>query len=220
MHEGLRQTLWPSLETSLGALKEFVNSQLHVWSFLVGVVVCGLIFGGVVAGEMKGGDASTLVQTVDNLLTAVSQHQLAASSQLWWQRTVADIQVLALLWLFGVSVIGLPLIVIVLFLRSFSVGFAVGFTVIDFGWKGFLVAALGIFSHEVIALALLIIAGAMAIRFSASLLQQVYPLSALSLQLLHYTGLFFLCAAGFILSSGIEAYTMPRILTAVLGGGV
>lgn len=207
------------LKPSVSAIKGYAAAQAHVWGFLLGIAICGLLFGGIIAGELSSANTSALSHTVQNLITAIQGHQLALPSDLWRQRLTADFQVIALLWLFGLSVIGLPFVVVVLFIRSFSIGFAVGFTVLDFGWKGFVLATVGIFLYQVLAVSILVVASAIAIRFSADLLQQVYPLSVLSLEFLRYTGAFFLCTVGLVISSGMQAYIMPTILGSILTGG-
>ena len=209
------QTEFRSLLTSL---RERTKPTLHIWSFLIAVAMCGLVFGGVTAGQLNQGDASVLGSAVSQLLQAVSLHQLAPAADLWWQRMVNDAQLLALIWLFGVSVIGLPLIVVVIFLRSFSVGFSIAFTVIQFGWKGFLFASIAIFLHQVVTMTVFIFAGTIAIRFSAGILRQVFPLQKLSGQFLKYTFLFALCAVGLMIGAGIEAYLAPNLLNTLLLG--
>lgn len=192
--------------------------MMHVLSFLVAVTLCGLVFGGVTAGQLNQGDASTLGNSVQQLLQAAAQHQLAPATDLWWQRMVNDGQLLALIWLFGVSVIGLPFVVVAIFLRSFSVGFSIGFTVIQFGWKGLVFASIAIFLHQLVTMTVFIFAGTMAIRFSAGILRQVFPLHQLSTQFLKYTFLFSLSAGGLMLGAAIQAYVAPNLLSGLFLG--
>ncbi|WP_233096169.1 stage II sporulation protein M [Alicyclobacillus sp. SO9] len=207
-----------NLYESWSTIKHKAEPHIHVWMFLIGICAIGLLFGGAVAGQLNQSDVSVLSASVNNLLNAISHHQLASPSDLWWQRVTGDLQVLGLLWLFGVSVIGLPFVAVVLFLRSFSVGFAVGFTVIQFGWKGLVLAGLGIFTHQLISILVLLVAGVMAVRFSSRILQKTESLTTLSIRFLGYTGLYVLCAAGLMVSAGLQAFVMPHLLSAVLIG--
>lgn len=214
----MSQALQMNYRGALGALRAKSQSTLHIWSFLIAVTLCGIVFGGVTAGQLNQGDSSVLGNAVSQLLQAVSSHQLAPAADLWWQRMVNDAQLLALIWLFGVSVIGLPFVVAVIFLRSFSVGFSIGFTVIQFGWKGFLFAAIAIFLHQLVTMTAFIFAGTIAIRFSAGILRQVFPLQKLSGEFLKYTFLFALCAVGLMIGAGIEAYVAPSLLNTLFLG--
>lgn len=190
--------------------------HLHIWTFLAAVLLCGLVFGGIVAGQLNSSDTAVLGHAVQRLLLAVQQHQLAASGDLWWQRVIGDGQLLALIWLFGVSVIGLPFVVIAIFLRAFSVGFSVGFTVLQFGWKGFVLATLGIFVHQLLTLLVFVVAGGIAIRFSASILRHSLSLQAMPLAFLKYTGWFAVCTIGLMIGAWIQAYMAPQLMSNLL----
>jgi stage II sporulation protein M len=203
--------LWQKVRTS-------AEPHLHIWMFLFAVTICGILFGSIVAGQLNRADTAVLGQTVQRLLTAVAGHQLAPASDLWWHRMVGDVQLLALIWLFGVSVIGLPFVVIAIFLRAFSVGFAVGFTVLHFGWKGFIVAAVAIFLHQLLSLTAILCAGVFAIRFSAGILRRVYPLPALSTAFLKYTALLAICGVVLMAGALLQAYIAPPLLHGTLAG--
>ncbi len=209
----MRRSQSRGLERQWQMVRGTAETQGHVWTFLMGVCLCGILFGAIVAGQLHPGDVNVLTSSVQNLLGTAAHHQLATFGQLWWERMISDSRLLALLWLFGVSVIGLPFVVIALFLRSFSVGFAMGFTVLQFGWKGLLIAAIGMFPHDIVALAFLLLAGVTAIRFSADILQQAAALPGLPLRVFRYTLIFAFCAVGLMGSAALQAGTMPHLLT-------
>lgn len=212
--------VWQSAPTRLWQTIKFgVHGQAQLWSFLFAVILCGLVFGGIAAGQLNGTDTLTLQNSIEQLLQAISAHQLAPAGTLWWQRMLADGQFLALLWLLGVSIIGLPFIVIAVFLRSFSIGFAVGFTVIQFGWRGFLLASIAIFLHQLLSLAALILASGVAIKFSLGVLRQSHPLPTLSIALAKYTAWFIGCAGILALGAIVQAYLAPGLLHVLLIGG-
>lgn len=188
------------------------SGYLHIWSFLSAIVLCGTLFGGVIAGELKPDATATLGQAVLRLLQAVMAHQLAPATTIWWQRMVGDGQVLALLWLFGVTLIGFPLVIMTLFLRAFSVGFAVGFTVLQFGWKGFLIASTAIFLHQIVSLSAMVLAGSLAMRFSLRLFQNGIALPSMALDFVKYT-LWFAAPVGLLMVGAfIQSNVAPHIL--------
>jgi stage II sporulation protein M len=189
----------------------------HTFLFLTAVSLCGLVFGGVVAGQLNAADTFVLGHQLDQLLAAASNHHLAPVGDLWWQRVVRDGRLLALLWLFGVSVMGLPFVVIAIFLRAFSVGFAVGFTVLSFGWRGVLVASVAIFAHQLLTMTSLLLAGAVAIQFSGDLLQRTRPVDGLTGRFLRYNAIFAVCAVGVFAGAAVQAGLAPHVI-GVLNG--
>jgi stage II sporulation protein M len=189
-----------------------IERNLQIVSFLVGVTICGIVFGAVVAGQLSSGDSIILGRELQNLIQAVTSRQLAPADELFWQRMIGDGQLLALIWLFGVSVIGMPFVVVAIFLRAFSIGFSVGFTVIQFGWKGVMLASTAIFLHQLIAMTVFIVSAVFAIKFSAGILRQVYPLPKLSVHFLKYTAVFVLSSGGLMVGAAIQAYLAPSLL--------
>ncbi len=207
----------PSLYARLTAeARTGFENHKHIWSFLIAVVLCGLVFGGVAAGQLNSSDTLALGNAVLQLLQSISNHQLASTSVLWWQRMIADGQLLALLWLFGVSVIGLPFIVIAVFLRGFSIGFAVGFTVIQFGWRGFLLASIGVFMHQLISMVAVLFAASIAVRFSARVQGRGHAADRLAVALAKYTGWFGVSAVLLMLGAIVQASIAPHLLSALL----
>ena len=192
-----------------------LRPQVHLWSFLSGVVLCGLVFGGIVAGELNSGDTIILANSVSHLLSAITQHQLAPSGDLWWQRVTQDGQILALLWLFGVSVIGIPFVAATLFLRAFSIGFSVGFTVLQFGFKGLLLSGIVIFLHQVLSMAILILAAGTAIQFSTEILSQSISIRALPWRFIKYTAIFVVCMLLLMLGAALQAYIAPVVMSVI-----
>ncbi|MFB5191190.1 stage II sporulation protein M [Alicyclobacillus fastidiosus] len=201
-------------------LTQFVRRKaqkhLHLWTFLSGVTLCGLVFGAIVAGQLGQTDRLVLGNAIQHLFVAIKQDQLASGSQLFSQRFIADIQLLALIWLFGVSVIGIPFVIATIFLRAFTVGFAIGYTTLQFGWKGFLLSGTGIFLHQLVTFLTLFVAAVTAIRFSQQVLLQSLPVPKLTLRLTKYTGTFVLCGGGLMLGSVIQAFVVPHLLTSVI----
>lgn len=198
------------------AIRSGVRRHLHLWTFLAGVALCGLIFGSIVAGQLGQADKLALGNALEHLLVAVQSHQLASGRTLWIQRLISDGEILGLIWLFGVSVIGIPFVIGAIFLRAFSVGFAVGYTTLQFGWKGLALSGIGIFLHQVITLLTLFIAAIAAIRFSQQILAQSLPISHLTLNFLKYTGTFLLCSGGLMLGAFIQAFVVPHLLTSLI----
>ncbi|RIV19619.1 stage II sporulation protein M [Alicyclobacillaceae bacterium I2511] len=199
------------------SLLDWTQPALQTLVFLLAVVLCGLIFGGFTAGQLGPGESAVIGQAVQGLLTAVAHHQLATPDELLRQKVIQDGRLLALLWLFGLSILGLPFVVIALFLRAFTIGFAVGFTVIHFGWQGVLLAGLGIFAHQILSLSALLCGGVVAVRFSANVLQSAYNKRELTTKILKYSLTFAIIGGVMVLAGWLQSSIEPVLLSGTLG---
>lgn len=70
------------------------------------------------------------------------------------------------LWFLGLTVVGLPFVFLVLFLRGFIIGFSVGFLYYERGWDGLMFALAAILPSSLLAVPGLLLLGALAVAFS------------------------------------------------------
>lgn len=192
--------------------RQALGNGLHTFLFLTAIALCGLVFGGVTAGQLNSGDAYVLQQQLQLLLDAASNHQLASVSTLWSDRFFRDLELLGLLWLFGISVLGLPLVAVAVFLRGFTVGFTASFTVLSLGWPGLWLSSSVIFLHQLLAFPALVVAGAAAIRFSGDLLLRERVIHGLTGRFLYYGLVFSVCALWMAGADALQAVLAVHVL--------
>lgn len=79
-----------------------------------------------------------------------------------------------MLFVLGLSVIGLPAVWILLFLKGMVVGFSVGFIVNQLEMKGLFLAALSIAPQNLLVIPIYIVAGSLSMIFSLTLLGKLF----------------------------------------------
>src|SRR5699024_3846649 len=84
------------------------------------------------------------------------------------------VKYLLLLFIAGLSVIGLPLVWILLFFKGLLIGFSVGFIVNQLGMQGFLIASLAIAPQNILIIPIYIIAGSLSMIFSLTLFGKLF----------------------------------------------
>lgn len=195
-----------------------LSQEAHIIAFLLGMVLSGTAFGGIVAGELRPADKLELANQLEAFLLATLHGQLASGSSVFASRLISDAAWLALVWLAGSSAVGIPIVAAAVFARAFETGFAVAFTSLQFGWKGLAVASIGIFVHQAVFLFAFLIAGVNAIRFSYQIVAQSVPLYQWTLQFLRYTGRSVMCLGGVMLATAVQAFVVPPMVSRLLGG--
>src|SRR5690606_4529411 len=81
---------------------------------------------------------------------------------------------LIILFLLGLSVIGLPLVWVLLYVKGLVIGFSVGFLVNQIGMKGLFLAAISIAPQNFVIIPVYIIAGTVSMIFSLGLLHKLF----------------------------------------------
>ncbi|WP_404458116.1 stage II sporulation protein M [Sutcliffiella horikoshii] len=199
----------------LGHIKE--HSSLYL--FIVVLFFMGVIFGAIVVNSMNFSQKQDLFVYLSRFFGQVEEGQFASSKDIFFQSYFHNIKYVLLMWVLGISIIGLPVILILLFLKGVVVGFTVGFLVNQLSWKGFLFSFVAILPQNMIAIPAYIIIGTLSVAFSLKMIRQQFVKriqEPFFQQFMRYT-----VAMGFICllllgASLIEALASPVFMKSVI----
>ncbi|MCR4426059.1 MAG: stage II sporulation protein M [Firmicutes bacterium] len=148
-----------------------VRSNIVTYSLLFAVFLTGICFGAVYASILREGSAEVFEYLETGLLslrrTLPEDHTPAVSNSL-----AANLNAAAIIWALGVTVVGLPGIFVVLFVRGFSAGFTVAFMVREMAAPGVAAALASVLPHNVLAVPALLIVAAASSAFSWSVVKK------------------------------------------------
>lgn len=87
---------------------------------------------------------------------------------------INNIGYVLLIWLLGISIIGLPITIILAFMKSFILGFSISSIIATYGSKGILGAFLYIFPHQILILFIYLLLSFYSISFSIKLFKYLF----------------------------------------------
>lgn len=117
------------------------------------------------------------------------------------------------IWIFGISIIGIPIILLFLIIKSFILGFSISSFIYFYHWKGF-IAALIYMIPLVINLFTIIILSYYGIIFSKNLNQVLFLKKEIRFKniMKKYIKILLFSIIIIIISSVIEIYAIPNLL--------
>lgn len=117
-------------------------------------------------------------------------------------------------WLLGISIIGLPVIIFLLFMKGFITGFSIGSIISLYHWKGIVGAITYIFPHHILSLLLSIVLSFYAISFSSKLFSSLFLKKEINFkEVMHrYLKVLLICSIGFLICSIFEIYVSPFLI--------
>lgn len=201
------------------AAASYFREHSSIFLFVVILFLMGVIFGAIVVNSMSFTQKQDLFYYLSQFFGQVSDGKIQESTDLFFQSFLHNSKFIGLMWILGISIIGLPIILILLFLKGMVVGFTVGFLVSQMSWKGFMLAAVSILPQNLIIIPLFIIMAVMSISFSLKMIKKQFmkKYGQPILPLFKRYILALVVAVIFIsLSSGIEAYLSPGLMKAVM----
>ncbi|MGE5416330.1 MAG: stage II sporulation protein M [Acidobacteriota bacterium] len=197
------------------AIKTHLRNNL--WQYLVLLVVFGL---GLVEGKIKacglpGGTRSHLLDLLNEFISSSSTYE--SGGRLLIPSILAQVKLVVVMWFLGLTVIGTPLVLGLVFARGFSLGFTLGFLINAKGQTGVLVALVSVAPQNIVYVPLLILTSLLSINFSLFIIKRRSHINtslwkgfaAYTLAMLCFLILF---AGGAL----IETYMPPWLLAAIL----
>lgn len=190
-----------------------------IYLFVIVLFLMGVIFGAVVVNSLSFTQKEDLYYYLTQFFGQVANEKIAAPSDVFKQSFFHNSKFIGLMGLLGISVIGLPLILIFLFMKGMVVGFTVGFLVNKMGWSGFLLSFVSVLPQNFIIIPVFIITTTLAVNISLKMVRRQF-MKKISDPILPLLGkyLISLCIAMFFLSgaAAIEAYLSPPLMKAVI----
>lgn len=154
-------------------LNHFRNNKT-IYTFMIILFLTGVVFGSVIVNSMSFIQKQDLFFYLERFFGEISAGESVKSSAILISSFFYHARYLLLLFILGLSVIGLPIVWILLFLKGLVVGFSVGFIVNQLGLKGLLLAALSIAPQNLIIIPIYIMAGSLSMIFSLTLLGKLF----------------------------------------------
>lgn len=190
-----------------------------VYLFVIVLFLMGVIFGAIVVNSLSFTQKEDLFYYLSQFFGQVSTGEIASAKELFKQSLFHNVQYIALMWILGISIIGLPVILIMLFIKGMVVGFTVGFLVNQMGWDGFLLSFVSVLPQNLIIIPIFIFAATLSVAFSIKMIKRqfmkrmseaVMPLFGKYMLTLGVAVVFLAAAAG------IEAFISPALMKSVM----
>jgi len=177
----------------------------------VAVFSLGLLFGSLATEVLTSSERLQLAIWLKTVVNFESSRLFSAT--MFRSALIANMKVLGLLYVLGISVAGIPLVLAVLFLRGFVVGFGFAFLSQSASGHGLSVLLTTVVAQNLFMVPIYLTAGTLALWFSWNLIRKdgaskVAPWKALG----GYTLASSLLSVGMLWASAVEVMGSPLLL--------
>ena len=196
-----------------------IKENITVYIFMTTLFLIGIIFGAIVVNSMTFIQKQDLYFHLERFLNQINGEMTFANVDILKRSFFYHVKYLLLLFLLGLTIIGLPIIWVLIFIKGLVVGFSVGFIVNQLGLKGLLLATISIAPQNIIIIPVYIVAASLSMIFSLGLLHKIVGHStsqSVTKPFMQYTFIFIILIACAFLSTLIETYVSNEALKAML----
>ncbi|KWX74912.1 stage II sporulation protein M [Paenibacillus riograndensis] len=197
------------------SLRLMMKEQTPLYIFVAVLFLVGVVFGALIVSALTLDQQQELGDYLGNFFVTVDQQGLPAAPDSYWDIAALNLKWIALIWILGLSVIGLPGILILDFLKGVLIGFTVGCMVSEYSWHGMLFALVSVAPHNLVLIPVLLVGSAAAIAFSLLMIRSRVlgqRRSPVTRPFVMYTVLSFGLAVLVLGISGFEAWVTPTMM--------
>lgn len=196
-------------------LKSLFKINRNVFAFLFCLMLVGVAFGSCLPLFLSTDDKILVSNYLSNFFSHVSSNIDYFS--VFKNSIFSNGLFFLLIWLLGISAIGVPVVLFLFFYKCFIFGFSISSIIINYGFKGILFSIFYIFPNQVINIFCFLIVTSYSLIFSIKLIGLFFKKSEfnISSSFNRYFKIFVACFVLFILSSLYETFIGTNILRLV-----
>ncbi|MCQ2010041.1 stage II sporulation protein M [Sporolactobacillus sp. STSJ-5] len=196
-------------------LHQHISDYLSLYTFVTGLLLMGIIFGAIVVNCLPYESKNDLLHYLQQFFGELAKNQVADPRALFKDSLFHDLQYLILIWVLGLSVIGLPLIFLLIFVKGIFLGFTVGFLVSQMGMKGLMAILVSIFPQNLLIIPNYLFIAVLSVAFSLKMIRQLLMKTRNQPMLPQFINYGLVLASTVLIAaiaSGYEAYVSPALI--------
>lgn len=191
-----------------------ISKKNNFLVLILGIFILGLIFGSIYITILGKSEKTLIINSVGNYFNEIKGVSFDNGINVFKNSLISNLLYNISMWLLGLSAIGLPVIIIMVFFKSFVLSFSVSSIIAKYGFKGILGALLYIFPSPLITGIFSIILGTYSMIISVKLIRSAFTKQTINFK--SFMGKYFFILLISILVSVlcalIDAFASPYIL--------
>jgi len=197
-------------------LKRNIHINKRLFVFLLVIVIIGLISGAIYMSIVDSSDKKLIFDYLGSFFTNIIDDKLDYNTSII-NTLIFTIGLALIIWLLGISVIGFFIVIFILFMKSFILGFSISSIISCYGIKGLLLSLVYAFPHHIVNILVFMLISAYALMISFKLISGVVSKKQLNFKnfLNRYLVVLVVSIILLIITSFYEIFIVPKILNFV-----
>ena len=191
--------------------EEMKNKKIFI--FITILLILGFIAGTLYITILSDTDKNILKEAITNYFTQIKSRKLN-NFNLFINSLTSNIIYIFIIWLLGISIIGLPIIICIIFYKSFVIGFSITSIIYNYKIGGIPLSITYSFPHQLLNLIIISFLSLYSIKVSISIIKMIVSKKQINFKKLikKHTVVLLICIFLALISSLLESYLSP-ILT-------
>lgn len=195
-------------------LKIIFAEKKGTFIFFIFMVILGIIFGSLFITILDKSDKELVSTQITNFFTNIKTNQNQDIAATLKNSLFTNIGSVLAIWILGISIIGIPLIILFIFIKSFIFGFSIGGIISVYNLKGILLSIGYLLPHQIINIITLFILSLISFNISVNFLKSLISKKQMDFKIWigKYYKLLLISLIIMTLSSLMETFLSPYII--------
>ena len=180
------------------------------------LLIVGIIVGAVFVTILNESDQTLITEYLNSFLSNIENNKLNYISS-FKNSLISNIIFVLIIWLLGISIIGLPIMIFMYFSKIFVLGFSIGSIIVNFHLKGIIFALVYSLGQALFLFGLIILM-IYAMSFSFKLIDCFFKKKTFDFKLVinKYTFILGIILIVSLIASLYDSYLLPLILKSIV----
>lgn len=190
-------------------LDKLLNVDKKTLLFLFIISIIGIVTGALYMTVLKSQDKELVLNSLNEFMNSIKNFTL--STDLFKNNLIINLLYTLIIWILGISIIGLPIVVFIIFFKSFLVSFSLSSFIIKYKFKGIIYGIIYVFPHSILNLIIYIYLGIYSIKLSSIIINSIIYKKNINFKNIinYYFKLLLIAIIIIILSTIYETFVMP-----------
>ncbi len=199
-------------------LKRNIHVNKNLFVFLLVIVIVGIVSGSLFSAIISTDDKQLVSDYLNSFFNNAEANKLNYDTSII-NTLILTIGFALVMWILGISIIGFFIVIFMLFMKAFILGFSISSIIMSFKLKGILLALGYAFPHHIINILVFILLTAYALIISFKLIKSITSKKPLDFKTIfnRYVTVLVVSAILLTLTSLYEVYVVPKVVSFLMG---
>ena len=187
-------------------------------TFIMFIIILGIISGSLFLVVLKDTDHSLVIEKINTFFTNINTNNIN-NIEAFKNAFIENIIFVILVWILGMSIIGIIINIFMIYLKGFIIGFSLSSFFLVYKYKGILSSLIYVIPSQLINILIILILGVYTLLFSKYLFKMIFfkdKTVNLGKFFKKYVLVFGICIILCVISSLCEAYLLPSLLKVMI----
>ena len=206
------------MKKQMDKLKNKTISNKKIIVFLVGLFLIGLIAGSIFITIISKSDQALVKEYIKEFVNKSDKNKLNYLEALK-NASLSNGLFIVIVWLLGFSIIGIPIVIFMYFSKAFILGFSLSSFILQYKFKGLLLALIYFFPHHVVNILAYTLIMIYSLKISFILINSIIKKKTISFKAImnRYLIVFAVSIGMVIVASLYECFVVPFLIRNLIG---